>query len=96
MSWWKRRKPESIWCDLEGLGKLIDDINHDLGLSQVVYGPAIRVSMGLSEETEGLFYVTLEPYLIDRLRRRVDSYEFSDVYGPRNRSRAGGTSDGTS
>lgn len=96
MTWWRRRKPEHIWCDLEGLGQLIDDINHDLGLSQIVYGPAIRVSVGMSEDTEGLFLVTLEPYLIDRLRKRVQRYEFSDVYGPRDRSRRGGGSpDGT-
>lgn len=46
MSWWNRRKPESIWCDLEGLGQLIDDINTDVGMSEMVSGPGIRVRPG--------------------------------------------------
>jgi hypothetical protein len=96
MSWWNRRKPESIWCTPEGLCQLVDDINTDVGMSEVVHGPAIRVRPGMSEDSKDLLYVTLEPYLIDRLRRRVKSYEFSDVYGPRARTRTGGAPDGTS
>lgn len=96
MSWWRRRKPESIWCTPEGLCQLIDDLNHDMGLSEMVNGPGMNIRVGFSEETEGLFLVTLHPYLIDRLRKRVRSYEFSDVYGPRARPSASrGASDGT-
>lgn len=96
MSWWKRQKSEQIWVDLEGLGLLIDDLHHDMGMSEIVNGPWIQIRIGMSEETEGLFLVTLQPHLVNRLRKRVSSYEFSDVYGPRARRRAGrGAPDGT-
>ena len=77
----RRRKPEKIWVTLEGLGRLIEDLNRDVDMNEFVNGTWIQVRTG---DHAGLYLVTLVPHLADRLRERVLRYEFSDVYGPRN------------
>lgn len=88
MSLFKRRKPEHIAVDLEGLGRLIEDLDTDVLMSEMVDGVQIKVRR--HNYDEGVFLVTLSPFHADKLRKRVQSYEFSDVYGPRARPRAGG------
>ncbi len=76
----KRRPTARIVTDAAGLGKLVQDLHWgNEGLSAAARGVDVRVYA----QSRGTFLVTLDANQTEILRRRVRSYEFSDVYGPR-------------
>ena len=81
MSWFKRRKSETLTVDLPGLGRLIEDIT-GTWLSELASGIPIRVRPHLYNP--GQFVVTISPDHADTMRKKLRAYETGDVYGPRN------------
>lgn len=74
----RRREPMLLFVDAAALGKLVDDLAINSGLSAAVHGMSLNVYPSYNED--GMYLVRLDHHQAKRLLERIPRSDLQDQY----------------